>query len=105
MKKVMLTALAIITLATQATAWAPKGDKIRTPWAEKITPENAWREYPRPQLKRAEWTNLNGLWQYAVTNMNTQKKQVKFEGEILVPFAIESSLSGVARSLDRKSVV
>jgi hypothetical protein len=98
MKKVMLIALAIITLATQASAWAPKGDKIRTPWADKITPENAWREYPRPQLKRAEWTNLNGLWQYAVTNMDAQKKQVRFEGEILVPFAIESSLSGVARS-------
>ena len=98
MKKLLVTALAVITLASQGMAWAPQGDKIKTPWAEKITPENVWREYPRPQLKRADWTNLNGLWQYAVTNQQTDKKNVKFDGEILVPFAIESSLSGVAKS-------
>jgi hypothetical protein len=98
MKKLLVTALAVITLATQSMAWAPKGDKIKTPWAEKITPENTWREYPRPQLKRTAWTNLNGLWQYAVTDMSTDKKKVKFEGEILVPFSIESSLSGVAKT-------
>ena len=57
-----------------------------------------WQSYPRPQLQRAEWINLNGLWKYAVTDQNTSRKNVSFEGEILVPFAIESSLSGVQKT-------
>ena len=63
-----------------------------------MTPENVWQSYPRPQLQRAEWINLNGLWKYAVTDQNTSRKNVTFEGEILVPFAIESSLSGVQKT-------
>jgi hypothetical protein len=97
MKRTLISVIVALVLYMPVIAWAPQGDKIKTPWAEKVTPENVWGEYPRPQLKRADWTNLNGLWQFAVTNMNTDKKQVKFEGEILVPFAIESALSGVAR--------
>src|SRR5690606_20311932 len=97
MKKILSTAIAALVLIP-ALAWAPKGDKIKTAWADTVTPQNVWREYPRPQLKRAEWPNLNGLWQYAVTDMSTEKKKVKFEGEILVPFSIESSLSGVAKT-------
>jgi hypothetical protein len=97
MKKILISAIATLILMS-ALAWAPKGDKIKTEWADKVTPLNAWQIYPRPQLKRAEWTNLNGLWQYAVTDMSTEKKKVKFGGEILVPFSIESALSGVART-------
>ena len=44
-----------------------------------------WQSYPRPQLQRAEWINLNGLWKYAVTDQNTPRKNVSFEGEILDP--------------------
>lgn len=79
-------------------AWEPKGDKIKTRWADKVTPENAWQIYPRPQLQRADWQNLNGLWEYQVTDMTVKKGHVKYEDKILVPFAIESSLSGVART-------
>ncbi len=69
---------------------------MKTPWGEKVTPANAWREYPRPQMVRQKWTNLNGLWQYAVTK-DAPGCPAKWDGEILVPFVIESSLSGVGR--------
>lgn len=78
-------------------AWSPQSNKIKTSWTETVTPDNVWHSYPRPQLKRSEWINLNGLWSYAVTNMETPRKKVCYDGEILVPFAIESSLSGVQK--------
>ena len=97
-KRILLT-LALGAMSQVFThAWEPKGDKIKTVWAEQVMPENVWQSYPRPQLQRAEWINLNGLWKYAVTDQNTPRKNVSFEGEILVPFAIESSLSGVQKT-------
>jgi len=68
-----------------------------TRWAKDISPENVWMEYPRPQMVRDKWQNLNGLWEYAITPKGSNKPE--FEGEILVPFAIESALSGVKHSL------
>lgn len=97
MKRKLLSA-AFWVFAASAMAWSVKGDKIRTDWGEKVTPQCVWQNYPRPQLKRTNWTNLNGLWQYAVTDMAAQKNMVKFQDQILVPFAIESSLSGVAQT-------
>jgi hypothetical protein len=76
--------------------WKPAGDRIKTKWASKVTPENAWREYPRPQMVRKDWQNLNGLWDYKVTKGNNE--EVK-SGKILVPYCIESSLSGVGHML------
>jgi len=73
---------------------------MTTTWGEKVTPENAWRGYPRPQMVRANWTNLNGEWDYAVTSVtNTPGRPEKWDGKILVPFPIESALSGVGRLL------
>lgn len=73
---------------------------MMTPWGEKVTAENAWRGYPRPQMIRENWTNLNGHWDYAVTSVtNTPGRPLKWDGKILVPFAIESALSGVGRLL------
>ena len=97
-KRILLTLALGAMSQVFAHAWEPKGDKIKTVWAEQVTPENVWQSYPRPQLQRAEWINLNGLWKYAVTDQNTPRKNVSFEGEILVPFAIESSLSGVQKT-------
>ena len=72
---------------------------MTTPWGDKVTPENAWREYPRPQLRRADWMCLNGLWDYAVVAA-TDPKPSAWEGKILVPFAFESKLSGVMRDIE-----
>lgn len=67
-----------------------------TPWGERVTPESAWREYPRPQLVRERWHNLNGMWRYSVTP-RAAAMPTSWDGEILVPFSIESRLSGVGR--------
>lgn len=67
---------------------------MNTPWGDTVTAANVWREYPRPQLVRDEWINLNGTWQYAV-RPRTEPAPTTFDGEILVPFCIESALSGV----------
>ena len=98
MKKIVLSlALVCIGLASFAQQWAPVGDNIKTEWAEKIDPANPHPEYPRPQMVRSEWMNLNGLWSYAITEASAEEFQS--EGKILVPFAVESSLSGVGRRL------
>lgn len=74
---------------------------MTTPFGDKVTAENAWREYPRPQMVRANWTCLNGEWDYAVTSAtNTPGRPERWDGKIVVPFAIESKLSGVGRLLE-----
>ena len=97
-RNLMLVSAAAAAFSCGAYQHAPVA--IKTPWGEKVTPENAWREYPRPQMERANWTNLNGLWQYAVTK-DAPECPKKWDGEILVPFVIESSLSGVGRLLEK----
>ena len=77
---------------------APVGDKIKSKWAAQVSPENALTEYPRPLMVRPEWKNLNGLWQYAITTKGEKAPQ-QYEGDILVPFCIESSLSGVQKEV------
>ena len=104
MKKIII-ALALIAVATTASAeWKIAGDKIRTKWAEEVNPSNVLPEYPRPQLVRGEWQNLNGLWNYAVTAINAAEP-TQFDGEILVPFALESALSGVQKPLNEKQLL
>ncbi len=93
--------LALFALNTSA-QWKPAGDKIKTDWASKLDPSNVLPEYPRPIMERSEWKNLNGLWNYAVIDKGEAMPQA-YEGEILVPFAIESSLSGVGRRLGEKA--
>jgi len=74
---------------------------MMTPWGEKVTSDNAWRDYPRPQMVRPNWTNLNGDWQYAITSVtNTPGRPTAWAGNIRVPFALESALSGVGKALD-----
>jgi hypothetical protein len=82
--------------------WQPAGDKIKTVWADQIDPENVLPEYPRPAMERPSWQNLNGLWEYAVLPEG-QAEPDNYDGKILVPFAIESSLSGVQKEVGENS--
>ena len=81
-----------------AQAWKPAPVTLMTEWGARVTPDNAWREYPRPQFVRERWENLNGLWEYAIA-AKTAPAPTAFEGRILVPYAVESALSGVGRAL------
>ena len=98
--KIITSIAAILAVAGTLSAqqWAPAGDRIKTKWAEEVSPTNAHPEYPRPQMVRSEWQSLNGLWDYAITP-KSEPRPVKFDGKILVPFAVESSLSGVGRKV------
>ena len=78
--------------------WSPAGDKIKTKWAEQVTVNNVWQEYPRPIMERENWLNLNGIWNYSITDKNANNYDT-LQGQILVPFAIQSSLSGVQKNV------
>ena len=98
MKPTSLLAL-VLTLPAAHAEWKPIEGKIMTKWAKEVTPANAWDEYPRPLLQRENWTNLNGLWNYALAAKDAEKPG-DWAGEILVPFAPESALSGVGRLVE-----
>lgn len=67
-------------------------------FAKDVDSKNPHPEYPRPQFVRQDWQNLNGLWQYAIVEKDIE--QIKeFQGEILVPYPVESALSGVKKKL------
>ena len=87
-----------------AASWRPAPGSLMTRWAADVSPTNSHPEYPRPQLVRPDWQNLNGLWDYAVTSRSVQEP-TNFDGKILVPFPIESSLSGVKRRFDENSTL
>lgn len=72
----------------------PRG--MKTEWGEQVNADNVWKEYPRPQLVRSAWKNLNGMWDYAIKPKGGNKP-ASFDGKILVPFCVESSLSGVGK--------
>ncbi len=82
----------------KAQDWRPGTNRIFTPWAAKVDPRHPLPEYPRPQLVRPDWVNLNGLWDYRVLPM-ADPAPTQYEGKILVPYPFESALSGVTRSL------
>lgn len=88
----------------QQPQWKIAGQKITSPWSEKVNPAEVLPEYPRPQLVRGNWKNLNGLWQYAVREKNAATP-TSWDGKILVPFAIESALSGVGRTVGKDSLL
>lgn len=100
MKKIALFIVAALFTTTLSAQWQPAGSKLKTKWASQIDVNKVLPEYPRPIMERAEWHNLNGLWNYAILPVG-QETPSNFDGEILVPFAVESSLSGVQKMLGK----
>jgi hypothetical protein len=86
----------------QAQNWAPVPGQIMTNWANNVTPENVWKEYPRPQMVRTDWLNLNGLWDFEITERDTNKIAINYARKILVPFCVESALSGIKETITGK---
>lgn len=102
MKKNFFAFILLLIALTAHAQWKPAGDKLKTKWATEINPKSVLPEYPRPQLERTEWLNLNGEWDYAIMPKG-QAEPSTFDGKILVPFAIESSLSGVMKEVGEKN--
>ena len=96
MKKTVFAVICLIVSQLTMAQYAPAGDSLKTRWAAEVTPENVWQDYPRPQMVRDNWMNLNGLWDYAIRPKGNNVIG-EFDGKILVPFCVESSLSGVQK--------
>ena len=97
--------LSIAFLAGNVQAWQPVPESMLTEWGAAVNPDQAWQEYPRPALARDEWTNLNGLWKYAITPKSDSQVPAEWAGDILVPFAIESALSGVKKRVTPEEAI
>ncbi|MGH7134263.1 MAG: sugar-binding domain-containing protein, partial [Pirellulales bacterium] len=93
-----LVALTLIAAYSHVTAaeWQPAKGPLKTRWAKDVDPKQPLNEYPRPQLARETWQNLNGLCDYAILPKDAPRPE-KFEGQVLVPYPIESALSGVMK--------
>jgi beta-galactosidase/beta-glucuronidase len=105
MKKTVIAIVFILIThlgLAQQSAWKIVEGKIHTPWAEKVNPSSALAEYPRPQMVRDPWISLNGLWDYAIKPKG-ETAPTTFDGKILVPFAIESALSGVGKNVGKEN--
>ncbi|MEL6695925.1 MAG: sugar-binding domain-containing protein [Bacteroidota bacterium] len=75
--------------------------ELKTRWTDQVSERSPWPEYPRPQMTRPDWINLNGSWDYAILDSGQREPKI-FQGQIRVPFAIESSLSQVKKLVGKK---
>jgi beta-galactosidase/beta-glucuronidase len=103
MKNILGTIIAGIVCfgSSNVPAWQAAQGPLQTRWAKEVSPENAHPEYPRPQLVRKEWLNLNGVWAFEMTTNNAQP--TVFPQQILVPFPVESALSGVMKPVSENT--
>ena len=92
----VMLARMMLTAGAAYADWAPVEGTIMTRWAREVSPDNVLPEYPRPQMVRADWMNLNGLWEYAIQPRNESAPDT-YNGRILVPFPVESAMSGVKK--------
>ena len=106
MRKKTIQSLMIITIilftitesASAQSSWKKQTAPVMTPWGEQLTADNVWQEYPRPSMQRKDWMNLNGVWQYfkrTTIKYDYEKSTSLFSKAILVPFPVESALSGI----------
>ena len=109
MKKLQLLLLVLLYCVVsnaQQSGWQIVPGHITTQWATDVNPASALPDYPRPQMQRNEWQNLNGLWQYAILPVsNNAAIPAIFQGNILVPYAAESALSGVGKTVGKDSLL
>ncbi len=96
-----LFATLALAINIQGAAWAPAKGPLMTRWAKDVSPKKVHPEYPRPQMVREEWQNLNGLWDYAIVDKDATQPST-WDGQILVPFPVESALSGVMKPVTEK---
>lgn len=102
MKRIICALVILVNSIYSFAQWKPVDGRIMTEWAAKTDVEKVLPEYPRPIMERTDWMNLNGIWNYAITPVGQTMPQ-GYDGQILVPFAVESSLSGVGKSLGEKN--
>jgi len=88
----------------QSNSWKITDNPLITEWAVQIDPGKPWDTYPRPAMKRREWMNLNGLWDYSITPKTSDMPEI-WEGKILVPYPVESALSGVRRRVTENEII
>lgn len=104
MRTVLLASFILLGCVGFAQDWKIVPGKITTPWAEKVNPAAPLAEYPRPQLVRNTWLNLNGLWSYQIQPAGGSAP-TQYDGKILVPFPVESALSGVGKTVGKENTL
>ncbi|MBU2650088.1 MAG: beta-galactosidase [Bacteroidetes bacterium] len=99
----LLIPLFCLDSCKESYVYAPAPMPLQTRWAQDVTPGNAWPDYPRPQMERAEWLNLNGLWDFEISKKDDE--ETLFTRRILVPYPVESGLSGIGQMVGADSIV
>src|SRR5438874_769620 len=94
--RVALIVLLTVPAVIHADDWKPAPGPLLTRWAKDVSPAKVLPEYPRPQLVREKWMNLNGLWDFAAA----EAMPSAWAQKILVPFPVESALSGMDKLVD-----
>ncbi len=100
----LLFGIALLNVSCRQYKKPDQKSQLYTQWAKDVGPSNDHIRYPRPQMVRQVWLNLNSLWDYAI-RPDDNRKPSKYDGKILVPFPVESALSGVERSVGPDSVL
>lgn len=98
MKLMTMVSLSAFVLAAHAADWKPVPGNMMTRWAKEVDPAKPLPEHPRPQMVRDAWQNLNGLWSFEITG-KAASQPASFSQQILVPFPVESALSGLKKKV------
>ncbi|MBN1271980.1 MAG: chitobiase/beta-hexosaminidase C-terminal domain-containing protein [Candidatus Aminicenantes bacterium] len=96
----ILMGISVSGCGTPKAEWKPGEVPLKTRWTGEVSPADVLSEYPRPQMVRQDWLNLNGLWEFAVISRDVEKPD-RFDRKILVPFPVESALSGVCERINK----
>ncbi len=105
-KQIILSALlfSFLLFPVRAQSWHAVECPLPTPWSDSVSVDHPWPEYPRPQMVREEWMNLNGLWDYGI-RLRYEEQPERWDGKIRVPYPVESCLSGVKKKVSEKQVI